>query len=212
MALARLDVPGLMLYGGSIMPGHFRGAEVTIQDVFEAVGAYAAGQDHRAGAARAGGGRLARRRRLRRPVHGQHDGDGVRDCSGSRRPGHRWSRPRTGASTRPRVQRGELVMDVLRRGQLPSDVITRRRSRTRSRRSPRAAARPTGCCTCSRSPGKRASRWRSTTSTRSPRARRLCDLKPGGRFVATDLYEAGGVPLVLKRLREAGMLTRRPRR
>ena len=78
MALARLDIPGLMLYGGSIRPGHFQGDEVTIQQVFEAVGAHAAGQDHRAGAARAGGGRLARRRRLRRPVHRQHDGDGVR--------------------------------------------------------------------------------------------------------------------------------------
>ncbi|MGD8857427.1 MAG: dihydroxy-acid dehydratase, partial [Chloroflexota bacterium] len=44
MALARLDVPGLMLYGGSIAPGHFEGREVTIQDVFEAVGAFAAGR------------------------------------------------------------------------------------------------------------------------------------------------------------------------
>ncbi|HEY1597229.1 MAG TPA: dihydroxy-acid dehydratase, partial [Thermoleophilaceae bacterium] len=43
MALARLDVPGLMLYGGTIMPGHYRGKDVTIQDVFEAVGAHAAG-------------------------------------------------------------------------------------------------------------------------------------------------------------------------
>ena len=44
MALARLDVPGLMLYGGSIMPGNFRGKDVTIQDVFEAVGACSAGR------------------------------------------------------------------------------------------------------------------------------------------------------------------------
>src|ERR687890_306977 len=44
MALARLDVPGVMLYGGSIPPGHFRGRDVTIQDVFEAVGAHATGQ------------------------------------------------------------------------------------------------------------------------------------------------------------------------
>src|ERR671917_1338840 len=43
MALARLNVPGVMLYGGSIPPGHYRGADVTIQDVFEAVGAHAAG-------------------------------------------------------------------------------------------------------------------------------------------------------------------------
>ena len=48
MALARLDIPGLMLYGGSIKPGHYKGAEVTIQQVFEAVGQYRLGQDHRA--------------------------------------------------------------------------------------------------------------------------------------------------------------------
>ena len=44
MALARLDIPGLVLYGGSIAPGTFRGRDITIQDVFEAVGAYAAGK------------------------------------------------------------------------------------------------------------------------------------------------------------------------
>src|SRR6202035_5008242 len=44
MALARLDVPSVMLYGGSIPPGHFRGHDVTIQDVFEAIGAHAAGK------------------------------------------------------------------------------------------------------------------------------------------------------------------------
>ena len=47
MALARLDVPGVMLYGGSILPGHYKGEDVTILEVFEAVGAHAAGQDHR---------------------------------------------------------------------------------------------------------------------------------------------------------------------
>ena len=78
MALARLDIPGLMLYGGSIRPGHYKGAEVTIQQVFEAVGEFAAGKITEAGAARAGGGRLARRGRVRRAVHRQHDGDGLR--------------------------------------------------------------------------------------------------------------------------------------
>ena len=47
MALCRLDVPSVMLYGGSIMPGIYHGQRVTIQEVFEAVGAHAAGHDHR---------------------------------------------------------------------------------------------------------------------------------------------------------------------
>ena len=50
MALARLDLPGLMLYGGSIMPGNYKGEDVTIQEVFEAIGAHAAGKITDAGA------------------------------------------------------------------------------------------------------------------------------------------------------------------
>ncbi len=78
MALARLNIPGLMLYGGSIRPGHYKGAEVTIQQVFEAVGEYASGRiteqelHDLEEVASPGAGRL------RRPVHGQHDGDGIR--------------------------------------------------------------------------------------------------------------------------------------
>ena len=62
MALARLDVPSLMLYGGSIAPGRFHGRDVTIQDVFEAVGAHAAGDDRRRRAVRARARRLSGRR------------------------------------------------------------------------------------------------------------------------------------------------------
>ena len=73
MALARLDVPGLVLYGGPIAPGRFEGKDVTIQDVFEAVGAHAAGRDVVAAPARARGQGVSRRRRVRRPVHREHD-------------------------------------------------------------------------------------------------------------------------------------------
>ena len=100
MALARLNLPGLMLYGGSIMPGRYKGEDVTIQEVFEAIGAQAAGTHHRAGADRPRERREPRRGRLRRPVHRQHDGDGARGARASRRSAPRWSRPRTRA--RPR--------------------------------------------------------------------------------------------------------------
>ena len=78
MALARLDLPGLVLYNGSIAPGRFRGRDVTIQDVFEAVGAHAAGTMSDGRAARARERRVPGRRRVRRAVHGEHDGDGAR--------------------------------------------------------------------------------------------------------------------------------------
>ena len=78
MALARINVPGLVLYGGSIAPGHNGGTDVTIQDVFEAVGAHAAGRITTDELVRARGRGLSGRRRLRRPVHGQHDGGRLR--------------------------------------------------------------------------------------------------------------------------------------
>ena len=77
MALARLDIPGLMLYGGSIRPGHFHGEDVTIQQVFEAVGASPRGRSPRRSCTnwrrppRRGGSVWG-------PVHRQHDGDGLR--------------------------------------------------------------------------------------------------------------------------------------
>ena len=76
MALARLNIPGFLLYGGTILPGEFHGKEVTIRSVYEAIGANAAGKMSDEELHRAGERRLPRRRRLRRPVHRQHDGDG----------------------------------------------------------------------------------------------------------------------------------------
>ena len=100
MALARLDVPSLMLYGGSIAPGRWRGKDVTIQDVFEGIGAHAAGDltddeltdlENHASPGRGG---------LRRPVHRQHDGRWPSRCSASRPPAARWCRPRTARRAR----------------------------------------------------------------------------------------------------------------
>ena len=94
MALARLDIPGLVLYGGSIAPGRWHDRDVTIQDVFEAVGAHAAGNAEHAGPRLARAPGLPGRRRLRRAVHRQHDGDRVRvprhlAVRQRQRPGHR---------------------------------------------------------------------------------------------------------------------------
>ena len=125
MALARLDVPGVMLYGGSIPPGHYQGRDITIMDVFEAVGAHAAGKITDQELAEHRGRGQPRRGRLRRPVHGQHDGDGVRDD------GHQPDRPepRPGRRTRPRPtspsRPASWSWTCSRRGQRPSDLITR---------------------------------------------------------------------------------------
>ena len=78
MALTRLDIPSLMLYGGSILPGRWHDQDVTIQDVFEAIGKHAAGEMSDEDLYEPRGLRQPRRRRVRRSVHSQHDGLGVR--------------------------------------------------------------------------------------------------------------------------------------
>ena len=92
MVLGRVNVPGLMLYCGSIMfgrcagtSGPFANRNLTIQDVFEALGAYNAGQDLARGVQGRRGPCLPGRGRVRRTVHGQYDGDRLRDARASRR-------------------------------------------------------------------------------------------------------------------------------
>ena len=78
MVMCRLNVPSIFIYGGSILPGTFKGQPVTVQDVFEAVGKHSVGQMSDADLETLEQQRLSVGRRLRRPVHRQHHGDGVR--------------------------------------------------------------------------------------------------------------------------------------
>ena len=139
---------------------------------------------------------------MRRPVHREHDGDGLRgarhladgqlDGAGRGRQEGQGRRGRAAGSCSTCSSAGPAAQQHHHQG------LARERDRGR-RRCP--AARPTSCCTCWpwRNEAGVAAR-RSTTSTGSRGRRRCsCDLKPGGRYVATDLYRAGGVPLVIKR-------------
>jgi dihydroxy-acid dehydratase len=206
MALARLDIPGLMLYGGSIRPGYFRGEEVTIQQVFEAVGAYAAGTITEAelheleeaaspGAGACGGQFTANTMAMAFEVLG------ISPAGSAMVPAE------DGRKLEVAVQAGELVMDVLRRGQRPSDVITKKALEN----SVAAVAMSGGSTNAVLHLLAVASELGIPLSIDefdeiSSRTPLLCDLQPGGRYVARDLYEAGGVPLVVKRLQEAGVL------
>jgi dihydroxy-acid dehydratase len=208
MALARLDIPGLMLYGGSIRPGRHRGVEVTIQQVFEAVGAHAAGRiDERElheledaaspGAGACGGQFTANTMAMAFEVLG------ISPAGSSMVPAEDGRKRDVARAC------GELAMDVLRRGQRPREVITK-------------AALENAIAAVAMSGGSTnavlhllavASEMGvpltidefDAISERTPL---LCDLQPGGRYAATDLYAAGGVPLVLARLAEAGLLRR----
>jgi dihydroxy-acid dehydratase len=206
MALARLDIPGLMLYGGSIRPGHFRGEDVTIQQVFEAVGAYASGKITEQelheleevaspGAGACGGQFTANTMAMAFEVLG------ISPAGSAMVPAE------DGRKLEVAVGVGELAMDVLRRGLRPSEVITKA-----GLENAIAAVATSGGSTngvlhllaVAHEMGVPLSIDEfDAISERTPL---LCDLQPGGHYVATDLYEAGGVPLVLKRMAEAGVL------
>jgi dihydroxy-acid dehydratase len=206
MALARLNIPGLMLYGGSIRPGRYKGQDVTIQQVFEAVGAYAAGKITEAelheleeaaspGAGACGGQFTANTMAMAFEVLG------ISPAGSSMVPAEDGRKPQVA------VQCGELVMDVLRKGLLPSEVITKQ-----ALENAIAAVAMSGGSTngvlhllaVAREMGVALSIDEfDPISEATPL---LCDLQPGGHYVATDLYEAGGVPLVLRRMQEAGVL------
>ena len=197
MALARLDIPGLILYGGSIAPGRLDGRDVTIQDVFEAVGAHAAGRisdaelcelEDRAcpGAGACGGQFTANTMATACEFLGlapMGSGDVPAD--------------RTRRSTTWRGRAGALVMDAAPRR--PPAVVTS--SRRGSLENAIASVAATGGSTnavlhliaIAREAGVALDL--DDFDRINARVPLLADLKPGGRFVATDLYAAGGTRL-----------------
>jgi dihydroxy-acid dehydratase len=206
MALARLDVPSVMLYGGSIPPGRFQGHDVTIQDVFEAVGAHAAGnmsdeELHELegvaspGAGACGGQFTANTMAMAYEILG------ISPMGSSMVPAQNPTKAGVAEAT------GELVLDVLRSGLKPSDIITRE-----SLENAIAGVAMSGGSTNAVLHLLALARESGIDLTIddfdriSEKTPLLCDLKPGGRFVAVDLFEAGGVPLVASRLLEAGLL------
>jgi dihydroxy-acid dehydratase len=206
MALARLDVPALMLYGGSIRPGRFKGQEVTIQQVFEAVGAFAAGkiteeelhelEDVASPGAGACGGQFTANTMAM-----------AFEVLGISPAGMAMVPAEDGRKLEVAVQAGELVMDVLRRGQRPSDIITKPALENAIAAVATSGGSTNGVLHLLAVASEMGVPLEIDEFDRiSERTPLLCDLQPGGQYVATDLYEAGGVPLVLKRLLEAGIL------
>jgi len=206
MALLRLNLPGLLLYGGSIAPGRFEDRDVTIQDVFEAVGAHAAGKmSLRAlheledvacpGAGACGGQYTANTMAL------------VTELLGLAPVGYASipaDDPRKGAASRGA---GAQVVQLLRENRRPLDVVGRS-----SFENAIAGVAATGGSTnavlhllalASEAGVPLKLGDFDAISRRTPL---IADLKPGGRFVATDFHHAGGTPLLCRRLLEGGFL------
>jgi dihydroxy-acid dehydratase len=202
MALARLNVPGLVLYGGSIAPGQWHGKAVTIQDVFEAVGANAAGtlsdaelctlEDAACPGAGACGGQFTAN-----TMAIASEFLGIAALGSGSVPA---TDPAKAGIARAA---GERVMALVRAGLKPRDIITRQ-----SLENAIASVATTGGSTnavlhlmaIAHEAGLPLSL--EDFDRISARVPLLADLKPSGRFVATELHAAGGSPLVAKRLLE----------
>jgi dihydroxy-acid dehydratase len=206
MALARLNIPGLILYGGSIAPGQFEGHSVTIQDVFEAVGTYGRGEMSEQ--------RLTALENVACPGAGACGGQYTANTMAlvceflGVAPMGLSSTPATNdAKTESARRAGELVVDLLRRNVLPSQIINKA-----SIENAIAGVAATGGSTnavlhlLAIANEAKLPLSIDDFDRISSRVPILADLKPGGRFVATDLYAAGGTALVAKRLLEAGLL------
>jgi dihydroxy-acid dehydratase len=204
MALLRLNIPGIVLYGGSILPGRHKGHDITIQDVFEAVGANAAGrmsdqelleiENHACPGAGACGGQFTANTMAT-----------VMELIGL---------SPMGTASVPQVDPrkhavcfrcGEVVMDAVKNNLRPRDIVTRK-----ALENAIAGVAATGGSTnavlhliaIAREAGvPLAIEDFDRISNRTPI---LVDLKPGGRFVAVDVDNAGGIPVVAKRLLDGG--------
>ncbi len=209
MALCRINVPGLMIYGGSINAGRFQGHDVTIQDVFEGVGKFSAGKMTAA--------ELKELENSACPTAGACGGQftaNTMSCAftalGISPMGMNDIPAMDPKKDDACIEAGKLVMELLKKGVCPSDIITRKSienairvvcatgGSTNSVLHLLAVAHETGV--------KLAIEDFDRISRTTPL---LVDLKPWGRFVANDMYRAGGIRLLMKRLREAGLIHER---
>ena len=206
MAMVRLNVPSVFIYGGSILPGRLNGQDVTVQDVFEAVGKHQAGNYSDA--------ELAVLERVACPSAGACGGQftantmacvseaiGLALLNSSGAPAPYESRDEYGMAS------GEAVMTLIEKNIRARDVVTRKALEN--------AARVVACTGGSTNAGLHLPAIAHEAGIEfdlfdvtdifhdTPY---FVDLKPGGQYVAKDLYEAGGVPVVMKELRKIGLI------
>ncbi len=206
MAMVRLNVPSVFIYGGSILPGRFHGKDVTVQDVFEAVGNHSAGRMSDAD--------LHELETVACPSAGSCGGQFTANTMACVSEAIGLALPGSSGAPAPYESRdalceasGRAVMDLLAKGIRPRDIVTRKAlenaatvvaasgGSTNAGLHLPAIAHEAGidfdlddvCAIFRRTPY-------------------IADLKPAGRYVAKDLYDVGGVPVLLKALLDGGFL------
>jgi dihydroxy-acid dehydratase len=206
MAMARLDIPSLALYGGSIAPGHAEGRDLTIQDVFEAVGARAAGrltqaqfeaiENHACPGAGACGGQFT-----------ANTMSTLMEFIGLSPVGFNSVPAMVEAKDRAAYECGRLVMELLQNDLRPSRILSRQAFEN-AIVSVAATGGSTNAVLHLLALAQEAGvdLHIDDFDVLSARTPFICDLKPGGKYAAADLHTAGGIPLVMKRLLDGGHL------
>ncbi|MEL7026835.1 MAG: dihydroxy-acid dehydratase, partial [Pseudomonadota bacterium] len=206
MAMVRLNVPSVFIYGGSILPGRLNGQDVTVQDVFEAVGKHQAGNysDEE----------LAVLERVACPSAGACGGQFTANTMACVSEAIGLALPNSSGAPAPYESRdaygeasGAAVMNLIEKNICARDVVTRE--------SLENAARVVACTGGSTNAGLHLPAIAHEAGIEFDlfdvcdifrETPYFVDLKPGGQYVAKDLYEAGGVPVVMNELRKIGMI------
>ena len=206
MAMVRLNVPSVFIYGGSILPGRYKGKDVTVQDVFEAVGRHQAGANSDE--------ELTALEKVACPSAGACGGQFTANTMACVSEAIGLALPNSSGAPAPYESRdaygtasGEAVMNLLEKNIRARDVVTLK--------SLENAARVVACTGGSTNAGLHLPAIAHEAGLEfflddvceifkdTPY---FVDLKPGGQYVAKDLYEAGGVPVVMRELRKAGLI------
>ncbi|MEQ1688663.1 MAG: dihydroxy-acid dehydratase [Sphingopyxis sp.] len=206
MAMLRLNVPSIFVYGGSILPGQHHGKDVTVKDVFEAVGQYAAGACPLA--------ELIALEKVACPGHGACGGQYTANTMACVGEAIGLSLPNSNMVPAPYASRediaiaaGRQVMELLARNLRPRDICTRQAFEN--------AARVVAATGGSTNAGLHLPAMASEAGIHFDlfdvaaifkTTPYLADLQPGGRYVARDMYEAGGVYMLMKTLLDNGLL------
>jgi dihydroxy-acid dehydratase len=206
MAMCRLNVPSIFIYGGSILPGSFRGKPVTVQDVFEAVGKYSVGQ--------MSDDDLEELEQIACPSAGACGAQFTANTMATVSEAIGLALPYSAGAPAPYEVRdkfcataGEKVMELVRRGIRPRDIVTKQALENAA-----AVVAATGGSTngalhlpaIAHECGIKFDLFDVAEVMR--RTPYIADLKPSGRYVAKDVFEAGGIPLIIKTLLDHGFM------
>ena len=206
MAMVRLNVPSVFMYGGTIMPGRFRGKDVTVVDVFEAVGRHAAGRMSSAD--------LLELEAVACPCGGSCGGQYtantmacVSEAIGLALPNSAGTPASYESRDAYAEQSGAAVMELVRSGLRPRDIVTRESLENAAMVVAATGGSTNGALHLPAIAHEAGIKFDLFDVARIfKKTPYIADLMPGGKYTAADMHQAGGVPVVIKELLDAGLM------